>query len=119
MRMRWPARDSWSRVGTAGLGALLGGVVGGVVVVAVTLVLKAGMDFAATQPTWYAVIVPLDGLAIAVLVLHGLGKRQGAGSRASAWRTFPPDVVRADISGDVVDSAGEEERFPWRLAPIR
>jgi H+/Cl- antiporter ClcA len=36
-----------------------------------------------------------------------------------AWRTFPRDAVRADISGDVQGCAGEEERFPWRLAPLR
>ena len=28
-------------------------------------------------------------------------------------------MARADISADVVNCAGEEERFPWRLAPIR
>lgn len=120
--MRWPSRDSWSSAGAAGLGAVLGGLIGGFVVVAVTLVLKAGMDFCATQPTWYAVVVPLLGLVIAVLVLHGLGKTatpRADTARPAAWRAFPPGAIRADISGDVVDSAGEEERFPWRLAPIR
>src|SRR6185436_16712735 len=39
--------------------------------------------------------------------------------RAHPWRTFPPDAVRADISGDVIECEGVEERFPWRLAPIR
>jgi chloride channel protein, CIC family len=120
--MRWPSRDSWSSVGTAGLGAVLGGLVGGFVVVAVTVVLKAGMDFSATQPTWYAIVVPLLGLAIAVLVLQGFGKTatpRSDAARPPAWRAFPPGAIRADISGDVVDSAGEEERFPWRLAPIR
>ena len=120
--MRWPSRDSWSSVGTAGLGAVLGGLVGSFVVVAVTLVLKAGMDFCASQPLWYAVLVPLLGLAVAVLVLQGLGKTATPRSdtaRLPAWRAFPPSAIRADISGDVVDSAGEEERFPWRLAPLR
>ena len=57
-----------------------------------------------------------------MLVLHVFGRtRRPAPTAATTnpWRTFPPDAVRADISGDVVDSAGEEERFPWRLAPIR
>ena len=119
--MRWPSRDSWSRVGTAVLGARAGRRwSAGFVVVGVTLVLKAGIDFAATQDTWYVVVVPLLGLALAVLVLQGFGKTDDAAvGRRRAWRTFPPGAVRADISGDVVDSAGEEERFPWRLAPIR
>ena len=108
-----------SRVGTTALGAVLGGLVGGLLVVGVTLVLKAGMDFASGQGTWFVVLVPLGGLAVAVLVLHGLGRGAPAAGRAQPWRTFPPGTVRADISGDVVDSAGEEERLPWRLAPIR
>src|SRR5262249_29877916 len=32
---------------------------------------------------------------------------------------FPRGTVPADITGDVMDTAGQEERFPWRLAPIR
>src|SRR5262249_3504719 len=35
------------------------------------------------------------------------------------WRTFPPGVARSDLTGDMVAFAGEEDRFPWRLAPIR
>jgi H+/Cl- antiporter ClcA len=31
----------------------------------------------------------------------------------------PRDVIRADLTADVLATAGEEERFPWRLAPIR
>jgi CIC family chloride channel protein len=110
----------WSRLGVAALGAVLGGISGGFVVVGVTLLLKAGMDFAARQSVAFVVIVPLLGLATAVLVLQGLGRSEGQGhGRTRAWRTFPKDAVRADISGDVVDCAGQEERFPWRLAPIR
>ncbi len=37
----------------------------------------------------------------------------------AAWATFPADVARADLTGDVVASAGSEERFPWRQAPLR
>ncbi len=110
----------WSRFGVSILGAVLGGVVGGFVVVGVTLVLKAGMDLASRENTLYVVVVPLLGLALATLVLHWLGRSGGAEARKThPWRTFPPDAVRADISGDVVESAGVEERFPWRLAPIR
>src|SRR5436190_6379195 len=133
-RMGWPStdrgpggdagltseEDRWSRVGTAVLGALLGGVIGGFLVVAVTLVLKAGMDFGAGQNLWYVVLVPMLGLAVATLVLHGYGRgASGEHPPPNPWRTFHPDVARADISSDVVDNAGQEERFPWRLAPIR
>jgi H+/Cl- antiporter ClcA len=106
----------------AGAGAVLGGLAGGYVVVGVTLLLKAGIDFASRQGPWFVVAVPLLGLALAVLVLHGLGEPEETLRKdavARRWRTFPPDAARADISGDVVDTAGEEERFPWRLAPIR
>jgi chloride channel protein, CIC family len=144
-----------SQLGAAGLGALLGGVIGGFVVVAITLLLKAGIDFASRQQTWFVVVVPELGVALAVAALHGLGRSEDGGraaadagrpagsgraadaerppgrgraadverpagrGRAGAWRTFPAGAIRADISGDVVDTAGEEERFPWRLAPLR
>jgi H+/Cl- antiporter ClcA len=107
------------RLAQAGLGALMGAAVGGGVVVGVTLVLKAGMDFVATLDTWLIVVVPLLGLGVAALVLHGFGRSERPGTRPSPWRTFPRGAVRADITGDIVDTAGEEERFPWRLAPIR
>jgi H+/Cl- antiporter ClcA len=138
------SRLDWSRLGAAGLGALLGGLVGGLVVVGITLLLKAGIDFASRQQTWFVIVVPELGLALAVAALHGLGRSEDDGraaaaakrpsgrgrvpadasrppgsGRAAAWRTFPAAAIRADISADVVDTAGEEERFPWRLAPIR
>jgi len=112
----------WSDLGVATLGAVLGGLAGGFLVVGVTLVLKAGIDLASSQGTWFVLTVPPLGLLLAVLTLHGVGTVAEApleGKRALAWREFPPDVARADISADVVDSAGQEERFPWRLAPIR
>jgi CIC family chloride channel protein len=112
----------WSSVGRAAFGALLGGLVGGLLVVGVTLMLKAGMDFVARQETWFIVVAPLVGLSVSVLVLYGIGTSATttpADRRAHAWRTFAPEVARADISADVVNCAGEEERFPWRLAPIR
>jgi H+/Cl- antiporter ClcA len=117
-----------SRWLATGLGAVAGGLVGGAFVVLFTLVLKAGLDSVATLPTWLVVVVPIVGLGAAGLVLHGLGLTEGArtdgGSPERApplarWRTFPRATVRADITRDVVDTAGEEERFPWRMAPIR
>jgi len=110
----------WSSLGITLLGASLGGLVGGFVVVGVTLVLKAGMDLASRENTLYVVVVPLLGLALATFVLYRLGRSGGAEvQQAHPWRTFPPDAIRADISGDVIECEGEEERFPWRLAPIR
>jgi H+/Cl- antiporter ClcA len=113
-----------SSLGAAIAGAALGGLAGGFLVVGVTLVLKAGIDFASRQGAAFVLVVPLVGLALAVLVLQGLGTSQAPapvndGRRPHPWRAFPAGAIRADISGDVVDSAGEEERFPWRLAPIR
>ena len=110
-----------SNIGTAALGALLGGFVGGFLVVGVTLALKAGMDFVAVQDTWVIILAPVVGLSVAVFVLYGIGTSATAphGRKAHPWRTFSPEAARADISADVVNCAGEEERFPWRLAPIR
>jgi H+/Cl- antiporter ClcA len=105
------------RIANASIGGLIGGLAGGVVVLALTLALKAGMDFVSHEATIEVIVVPLIGLVLATLLLHGIG-RTGAPD-GSGWRTFPPDTVRADITADVVDSAGVEERFPWRLAPLR
>lgn len=124
--MRWrnrlSQRDGWSNLAVVVIGALLGGLTGGFLVVGVTLLLKAGITFASGQATLYVVVVPLIGLALAVLVLYRLGKSETSGAdapRTPRWRTFPRGAVRADLSGDVLGCAGEEERFPWRLAPIR
>lgn len=103
----------------AAAGGLLGGVIGGAVVVLFTLALKASMDFVAAQSTWVIIVTPLVGLALAVLVLQGVGTTATHGSRPHPWRAFRPGAIRADITGDVVDTAGVEERFPWRQAPIR
>jgi len=112
-------RGRWARLCTAGLGGLIGGVVGGLVVVAVISLIKATMDTISGEATWVVVVVPLLGLALAVVVLHQLGLGEatpasGGARPAHPWRTFPPEAIRADITGDVVETAGEEERFPWR-----
>jgi H+/Cl- antiporter ClcA len=104
------------------IGGVLGGFIGATFVIIITLALKAGIDVVAAQPPWLIVTVPLGGLAIASLVLQGIGRSETAGARARgarAWITFKRGAVRADITDDVVTTAGEEERFPWRLAPIR
>jgi H+/Cl- antiporter ClcA len=101
------------------VGGLLGALVGGFVVVGVTLVLKAGMDFASAQDTWFVVGAPVLGLALAVAILYGYGRVEDRSSPRHPWREFPPGAIRSDLTGDVVATAGEEERFPWRRAPIR
>jgi CIC family chloride channel protein len=113
----------WSSAANYALGGVLGGLAGGAFVVVVTLALKAMIDFVSSQTTGVLIVVPLIGLALTVLVLQVFaqtetGARERA-RRANIWRTFPRGAIQADITGDVVDSAGEEERFPWRLTPIR
>src|SRR5262249_14865398 len=106
-----------SRVTTYALGGLVGGLAGGAFVVVVTLALKAMMDFVSSQVTWVLIVAPLIGLALTVLLLQVYATSDSA-RPARNWRTFPRGAIQADITGDVVDSAGEEERFPWRLTPI-
>jgi CIC family chloride channel protein len=118
------AGSRWSSIGTHALGGLVGGLVGGLFVVGVTLVLKAMMEFVSDQATWLLIVTPLVGLALAVLVLRVFGRtasRPSLGPAATPhpWRTFPPGVIPADITGDVVATAGEEEHCPWRLMPMR
>jgi H+/Cl- antiporter ClcA len=117
-------RSTPASMATDALGGLLGGLVGGFFVVGVTLLLKKGLDFVSSQVTWVLILLPLVGLALAELVLQGFGQREGGrrrsvSPRARPWTTFPRGAIQADITGDVVATAGEEERFPWRLAPIR
>src|SRR5262245_10230210 len=122
----------WSRVGTYALGGLLGGLAGAVFVVVVTLAIKATMDFVSSQVTWVLIVVPLLGLTLGVLVLQRYGQSEDAKNlvpaatrapvrsrRARGWKIFQSRGVQADITGDVIASAGEEERFPWRQAPVR
>jgi H+/Cl- antiporter ClcA len=108
------------RISSAVLGGLLGGLVGGALVLAATCALKEMMNFVSAEETMEVVLVPLVGLALTTLILHVVGRSASPDSPpGNAWRTFPPNVVRADITADVVDTAGVEERFPWRLAPLR
>jgi H+/Cl- antiporter ClcA len=76
------------------------------------------------QDLWILVLVPLVGLTLSVLVLYrfGLSSDEHSSQRprwAAMWRSFPPDAARSHLTDDMVASAGVEERFPWRLAPIR
>ena len=112
-----------STILTSALGAVLGGLLAAALVIGFTEILKGILSIVSRQQTWVLILVPLIGLALSVLVLYGFGLSETQSSKrprwASAWRTFAPRVSRADLTGDMVGYAGEEERFPWRLAPIR
>lgn len=113
-----------STIALSALGAVLGGAAAAAIVVATMQALKLMLATVSSQGAWVLVIAPLSGLALAVLVLYGFGlSAEASNSRrsrwAAAWRSFPPRAARADLTGDVVEFAGEEERLPWRLAVIR
>lgn len=109
----------------ATVGGILGGSVAAVLVLSVTELIKAMLDVVSRQDTWALIVVPQIGLALSVLLLHGFGQSSEQALRSKmprwldAWRTFPAGTVRADLTGDLVQYAGEEERFPWHLAPLR
>src|SRR6185312_10336581 len=71
---------------------------------------------------WVLIVVPLLGLGLSVLVLYGFGLSEGSAEGrpwARRWRTFPKGIARSDLTREMVAFAGEEDRFPWRLAPLR
>lgn len=117
------SRDAFLAV----VGGLLGGLLGAGFVVALTSLIKAVLDWVVRQDSWFMVTAPFVGIVAAVLLLNlvagGQAVQRVAGEapprRFSAWLAFPANTVRADLTGDVVRSAGREETFPWRLAPIR
>ena len=113
--------SEWSGVALSAVGSALGGIAGGLLVIGITLLLKGGMELVASQSTWVIIAAPLVGLALTVLVLEGIGRAEEPVPRRGwrSWITFHPSDVRADITGDVLHTAGDEEHFPWRLAPIR
>ena len=109
-------------------GGLLGGVLASDFVVSVTTLIKQTLAWVMRQDAWVMVAAPFAGIAVAVLVLnlvaHGQAVQHIASDAApprrfSAWLAFPASAVRADLTADVVNNAGSEENFPWRLAPIR
>jgi CIC family chloride channel protein len=119
-------------VGGWTIGGLLGGLVGSLAAVLLTELIKRSLDGVSRLDTLWLLLLPLLGITLAVLVLYGLGKGQavqtlvprqatppGRWDSLLAWYSFPHDVARADLSADVVATAGAEERFPWNLAPLR
>ena len=123
MRVLPASSPSLSTVVISALGGVLGGSVAALLVVGFTEVLKGMLAVISRQDTWVLILVPLLGLTLSVLVLYRLGlTSETQGSQppqwAAMWRSFPPGVARSHLTDDVVASAGVEERFPWRLAPI-
>lgn len=109
-------------IGVSALGAVFGGSVAALLVVGFTEMLKAMLAVVSKQNNWVLIVVPLLGLALSVLVLYGLGLSEAESASpkwAAKWRTFPPGAARSHLTDDMVSSAGVEERFPWRLVPIR
>ncbi len=120
------------QVATYALGGLLGGLAGATTAALVTELIKAILAVVSRQDTWVVVVVPLVGLTLAVLVLHGYHRGEALQTLVpepsrqrdrARWpfrlKSSPRDVIRADLTADVLATAGEEERFPWRLAPAR
>jgi H+/Cl- antiporter ClcA len=115
------------------LGGMVGGLAGGAAAVLVTLLIKELLGALATQDTWVLIVTPLVGLALSVAILQGyrggqalqtlLPQGELAAQRGRVgllrWRPSKRDVIRADLTADVVATAGAEERFPWHLAPPR
>jgi H+/Cl- antiporter ClcA len=80
-------------------------------VVGVTLVLKAILAVVSAQGLWLIIALPLLGLVVSELVLYGI--------RLRAWADFPVGLARSDLTGELVNYAGREEQFPWRVAPLQ
>jgi H+/Cl- antiporter ClcA len=119
---RTPALPSTIVVST--FGGVLGGAIAALLVVGFTELLKAMLGVVSRQDIWLLILVPLLGLTLSALVLYRLGSSsEEQGPRrpkwAAMWRSFPPGAARSHLTDDMVSSAGVEERFPWRLVPIR
>ena len=126
-RTRIGAIAAWAAAG------LLGGLIGCLAAVALTELIKLSLAAAAGLGPAALRLLPLLGVGLAVLILFGLGKGQSVQTIApretfrpgvapgslAAWYSFPHDIARADLTGDVVNASGLEERFPWNLAPLR
>ena len=125
-----------TRIGTIAAWAaagLLGGLIGCLAAVALTELIKLSLAAAAGLGPAALRLLPLLGVGLAVLILFGLGRGQSVQTIAprktlrpgvapgslAAWYSFPHDIARADLTGDVVNASGVEERFPWNLAPLR
>ena len=119
----------WSGAAFAVGGGLIGGLVGALFAAGVTEGIKRTLAVVSRQDDWVLLVAPLAGIAVAWATLHYLGHGEAEQHlddapaaprvRLHPWRSFPLDLARADLTADVVATAGREERFPWRLAPLR
>jgi H+/Cl- antiporter ClcA len=119
------------RLGMSACGGLVGGLAGAATAVIVTEMIKRILAIVSRQDIGGLVVLPLVGLMLAVVILQGYHRGEALqtlsqeSSRPRSRRRWsldamsPRDVIRADLTADVLATAGEEERFPWRLAPIR
>ena len=124
---RITAIGAWAAAG------LLGGLIGSLAAVALTELIKLSLAAASGLGPAALRLLPLLGVGLAVLILFGLGRGQSVQTIAprqtlrpgvapgslAAWYSFPHDIARADLTGDVINASGVEERFPWSLAPLR
>jgi H+/Cl- antiporter ClcA len=120
-------------LGVFAAGGAVGGLAGAGAAVLVTLLIKELLGALATQETWVLLVTPLLGLVLSVAILQGYHGGQALQTLAPEaeipappgrvgllrWRPSRRDVIRADLTADVVATAGVEERFPWHLAPPR
>ena len=120
-------------LGIFAAGGAAGGLAGAAAAVIVTLLIKEMLGALATQDTWVLVVMPLVGLALSVTILQRYRGGQALQTLAPKveladprgrpgllrWRPSTRDVIRADLTADIVATAGAEERFPWQLAPPR
>ncbi|MFN9630523.1 MAG: chloride channel protein [Cyanobacteriota bacterium] len=126
------ARWRLGSIGTWAGGGLIGGLIGSLAAVALTELIKLSLGTAAGLGDLGLRSLPLLGIGLAVWILFGWGQGQpaqsiapqndtGSGGKRSlaSWYSFPHDIARADLTGDVVNASGAEERFPWTLAPLR
>ncbi len=124
-----------SRIGETGAWAaagLVGGLIGCLAAVVLTEMIKVSLGVGSGLDAMGLRLLPLLGVSLSVWILFGLGKGEAAqtiaprekprpadGGSLATWYSFPHDIARADLTGDVVNASGTEERFPWRLAPLR
>jgi CIC family chloride channel protein len=121
-----------TRVGSWAVAGLLGGLIGSLAAVLLTEAIKQTLSIASGLDSVWRLLLPLVGVTLAVLVLFGLGRGQpvqtlapreatasGRWGSLMDWYSFPHDIARADLTGDVINASGAEERFPWNLAPLR
>lgn len=106
------------RVGVWTVGGLLGGLIGSLVAVLLTESIKQILAAASLLDPVWLLLLPLLGVTLAVLVLHGLGKVLGVGGPKAATLTCLATVVIAALSG-LVTARAVNKLSSFLLATIR